>query len=58
MADLLHHHHAHPGSDVDVPTRVYVAAFVGLILLVVALSYFMVTHGNGLDAAHTLATMP
>ncbi len=33
MADLLHHHHYRHASDVDVPTRIYWAAGIGLTLL-------------------------
>jgi hypothetical protein len=43
MADLLHHHRFHPGSNIDVPTRIYLAAGLGLTLLAAVLIYAMMT---------------
>ena len=50
MADLLHHHRFHPGSDIDVPTRIYLAASIGLTLLAAGLFYVMLTSSAGLEA--------
>lgn len=50
MADLLHHHRFHPGSDIDVPTRIYLGAGLGLTLLAAGLMYAMLTGSAALDA--------
>jgi len=49
MADLLHYHRFHPGSDIDVPTRIYLAAGIGLTLLAAGLMYAMLTSSAALD---------
>jgi len=50
MADLLHHHRFHHGADIDVPTRIYLGAGIGLTLLAAALIYAMLTGSAALDA--------
>jgi hypothetical protein len=57
MADLLHHYRFHPGSDIDVPTRIYLAAGIGLTLLAAALFYAMMTSSAALDANVSLPTL-
>jgi hypothetical protein len=49
MADLLHHHRLHHASEVDVPTRVYWGAAIGLTLLAVGLIYAMLTGSAAFD---------
>ena len=51
MADLLHHHHYHHASEVDVPTRIYLAAGIGLTLLAAALMYAMLTGSAAFDTS-------
>ena len=51
MADLLHHHHFHHASDVDVPTRIYLAAGIGLTLLAAGLMYAMLTGSAAFDTS-------
>jgi len=51
MADLLHHHHYHHASDVDVPTRIYLAAGIGLTLLAAGLMYAMLTGSAAFDTS-------
>ena len=51
MADLLHHHHYRHASDVDVPTRIYLAAGIGLTLLAAALMYAMLTGSAAFDTS-------
>ena len=57
MADLLHHHRFHHVSNVDVPTRIYLGAGIGLTLLAAGLIYAMLTSSAGLDAGVQLPTM-
>ncbi len=54
MAALVHHHRFHPGSDIDVPTRIYLAAGIGLTLLAAALFYAMMTSSAALDTTVSL----
>ena len=54
MADLLHHHRFHPGSNIDVPTRIYMAAGIGLTLLAAGLLYAMLTSSAALDTSVSL----
>jgi hypothetical protein len=51
MADLLHHRHYRHASDVDVPTRIYWAAGIGLTLLAAALMYAMLTGSAAFDTS-------
>jgi hypothetical protein len=51
MADLLHHHHFRHASDIDLPTRIYVAAGIGLTLLAAGLMYAMLTGSAALDTS-------
>jgi hypothetical protein len=57
MAALVHHHRFHPGSDIDVPTRIYLAAGIGLTLLAAALFYAMLTSSAARDASVPLPTL-
>jgi len=57
MADLLHHHHYRHASDIDLPTRVYVAAGIGLTLLAAGLMYAMLTGSAALDTSVPLPTL-
>jgi hypothetical protein len=49
MAALLHHHRLRHASDVDLPTRVYWAAGIGLTLVAAGLIYAMLTGSAALD---------
>ena len=57
MADLLHHHRFRAGSDIDLPTRVYWAAGIGLTLLAAGLMYAMLTTTAGFDASVSLPVL-
>ena len=51
MADLLHHHHHRHASDIDLPTRMYWAAGIGLTLLAAGLMYAMLTGSAAFDTS-------
>jgi hypothetical protein len=57
MADLLHHHRHHHASDVDVPTRIYWAAGIGLTLLAAGLMYAMLTGSAAFDTSVPMPTL-
>jgi hypothetical protein len=55
MATLLHpHHHFRHAAHIDVPTRIYLAAGIGLTLLAAALIYAMLTSSAALDHSISL----
>jgi hypothetical protein len=59
MADLLHHHRYHHAADIDVPTRIYWGAGIGLTLLAAGLMYAMLTGSAAFDTSIPLPmTMP
>ena len=51
MADLLHHHRYRHSPGIDLPTRIYWAAGIGLTLLAAGLMYAMLTGSAAFDTS-------